>query len=280
MANDNNDALGKLVNNVTVASSLRIPEFNASDPEMWFAVVEAYFSKAHVMDEQQRYLDVVSSLPPRYASEVRDIIMRPLDNDSYATLKRELIKRLCSTQEEKTRKLLENVVMEDEKPSQYLRRLQALAGSAMPTDLLRTLWMRGLPDKLKPTMATQTGKTLPDMAEVADSVFSLLPTRHTIHEATVDASLHTQMQQLTKELSALKTQMAAMMNQVQEVSSGSGGRPWQPSRPRSRSRSRPRSRSREPRPDGMCWYHWKFQDKARKCTSPCTWTPENGLGSR
>ena len=83
MSNDNNDALSKLVNNVTVASSLRMPEFNASDPEMWFAVVEAYFSKARIMDVQQRYLDVVSSLPPRYAGEVRDIIMRPLDSDSY-----------------------------------------------------------------------------------------------------------------------------------------------------------------------------------------------------
>ena len=102
MANDNNDALGKLVNNVTVASSLRIPEFKVSDPEMWFAVVEAYFSKAHVVIAQQRYLYVVSSLPPRYAREVRDIIVSPLDNDSYATLKRELFKRLCATQEEKT----------------------------------------------------------------------------------------------------------------------------------------------------------------------------------
>ena len=73
-------------------------------------------------------------------------------------LKRELIKSLCSSQEERTLKLLENIVMEDEKPSQYLRHLHALAGSAVPTDLLRTLWMRGLPEKLKPTMATQTGK--------------------------------------------------------------------------------------------------------------------------
>jgi hypothetical protein len=48
------NALSKLVNNVTVALSLRIPEFNASDPEMWFAVVEAYFTKARVMDVQQR----------------------------------------------------------------------------------------------------------------------------------------------------------------------------------------------------------------------------------
>ena len=278
MAKDNNDALSKLVNNVTVASSLRMPEFNASDPEMWFAVVEAYFSKARVMDVQQRYLDVMSSLPPRYAGEVRDIIMRPLDSDSYATLKRELMKRLCSTQEEKTRKLLENVVMEDEKPSQYLRRLQALAGSAVPVDLLRTLWLRGLPEKLKPTMATQTGKTLHDMAKVADAVYSLLPTRPKIHETSRDASLHIHIEQLTQELSALKIQMAAMVNQVQEVYGGNGARPRQPSRPRSRSRTR--SRSRERRPSGLCWYHWTFKERANKCTSPCTWTPENQLGSR
>ena len=60
------------------------------------AVIEAYFTKARVTDSQQRYLDVVSSLPPRYANEVRDVMMRPLDDQSYTILKRELIKRLCS----------------------------------------------------------------------------------------------------------------------------------------------------------------------------------------
>jgi hypothetical protein len=211
MASDANDAPPASENNVRVTSLTRVPEFNASDPEMWFAVLEAYFTKARITDNQQRYLDVVSSLPPRYASEVSDI-MRPLDNESYTTLKCELIKRLCSTQEEKTLKLLENVVKEEEKPTQYLRRLQALAGLAVPTDLLRTLWLRGLPEKLKPTMATHSGKTLPEMAEVADAVYSLLPTHPTIHETTTNASLHTHIQQLTQELSALKTQMAAMIS--------------------------------------------------------------------
>ena len=233
MPHENNDALAKLVYNVTVASSLRIPELNASDPEMCGSRLWGVFFEGACHDDHQRYLDVMSSLTPRMAGEVRDVIMRPHDNDSYTTLRRELIKRLCSTQEEKTHKLLENVVMEDEKPSQYLRRLQALAGSAVPEDLLRTLWMRGLPEKLKPTMATQTGKTLPDMAEVADSVYRLLPARPSIHEVALEASLHSQIQQLIHELSALKTQMAAVLNQVQEVSSGSEGWPRQPPRLRS-----------------------------------------------
>jgi hypothetical protein len=63
----------------------------------------------------------------------------------------------------------------------------------VPTDLLRTLWMRGLPEKLKPTMATQTGKTLTDMTEVAETVFSLLPGRPAIREVVADTNLHTQM---------------------------------------------------------------------------------------
>ena len=61
-----NNAIACSTNHVTVTSSLRVPEFNASDPEMWFAVVETYFTKAHITDCQQSYLDVVSSLPPRY----------------------------------------------------------------------------------------------------------------------------------------------------------------------------------------------------------------------
>jgi 3-hydroxyisobutyrate dehydrogenase-like beta-hydroxyacid dehydrogenase len=64
--------------------------------------------------------------------------------------------------------------------------------------------MRGLPEKLKPTMATQTGKTLTDMAEVADTVFSLLPAHSAIHEVVADANLQAQLQQLSRDFSALK----------------------------------------------------------------------------
>ena len=170
------------------------------------------------------------------------------------------------------------MVMEDEKPSQYLRRLQTLAGSAVPDELLRTLWKRGLPDKLKPTMATQAGKSLSDMAEVADTVYSLLPACPAVHEAASDASLMIQLQQLTLDLAALKSQMTTLVRQVNEISSADSRLPRRPSRPHSQ--SRPRSRSREPRPAGVCWYHWVFKENGKKCTSPCAWNSGKQLGSR
>ena len=100
MATDAKDAFSASENNVRVTSLPRVPEFNAADPEMWFAVVEAYFTKARVTDSQQRYLDVVSSLPPRYASEVRDIIMCPLAMSLTQNLSENLLSG-CATHKRK-----------------------------------------------------------------------------------------------------------------------------------------------------------------------------------
>lgn len=248
---------------------------------MWFAVVESYFTKLKIDDNQQRYLDVVSCLPSRYANEVRDVIMLPLDNTSYTSLKTELVKRLSSTQDEKTRKLLENVTMGDEKPSQFLRRLQALAGTTVPESLLKTLWMRGLPEKLKPTMATQQDKTLVAMAEVADTVYSLLPARSELCEAvgsTNDIQLATELQKLTCDMATMKDQFSALVGQINEVSRDSrrGRSPFLSNR----QSFRPHSWSREHRPAGVCWYNWLFKDAAKKCTTPCSWKSGNYMGSR
>jgi hypothetical protein len=155
----------------------------------------------------------------------------------------------------------------------YARRLR--------TDFINLLNVPGslqCPKGLKPIMATQTGKTLSDTAEVADTVFSLLPGRPAIREVVADSTLHAQLQQLPLDFAALKWQMAALMSQGEKVSSDRRPHSQRPSRPRSP--TRPRSRSREPRPAGVCWYHWAFKKNAKKFTSPCAWTPGNHSGSR
>jgi len=55
---------------------------------------------------------------------LKTLILNPLENQSYETLKLELIKRVCSSQEEKTRRFLEFEEIRDHKSSQFLRHLR------------------------------------------------------------------------------------------------------------------------------------------------------------
>lgn len=267
---------------LTISKQPRFPEFNAADPELWFSIAERYFEALGLNDSRKQYLSVLSAIPTRYANEVRDILMQPLGEEPYKNLKENLVKRLSSSQDEKTRELLENVVMGDEKPSQFLRRLQALAGTAIPDNLLRTLWMRGLPEKIKPTMVTVQDKSITDMAEVADTVYGLLPPRSTVAETSKPPSAVMADVQQAVHVQQLRFEMAEIKKLLGEIYEGSNsrGRSRTPYRGRSQSRSRSRSESRGPRPTGMCWYHWNFAENAQKCTKPCSWTPENERGSR
>lgn len=263
-----------------VSTAPRIPEFDSDDPELWFTRVESIFIRRGVSDSVERYLEVISVLPARYAKEVRDVIMRPADKDSYSCLKEQLIRRLGSSQEEKTRQLLESATMGSDKPSQFLRRMQALAGSDVPESMIRGLWIRRLPEKLQPTLATQKNMPIADAAELADTVFDLLPASNVIAEAATPPqdSATNQSHPLYVQLATMQKQISQLTQQIAGISVSNGQR-RDSSRCRHRSRSRSRSRGRDP-PPGLCWYHWRFESRARKCVKPCNWQPGNETGGR
>jgi len=71
--------------------------------------------------DYEKFTFAVTATDPKYYNEIRDIILNPPQDRSYETLKCELIKRVCSSQKEKTRRLLEFENIKDGKPSQFLR---------------------------------------------------------------------------------------------------------------------------------------------------------------
>lgn len=79
-------------------------------------------------------------------------------------------------------------------------------------------------------------------------------------------------------LSDLPRQVATLSAQVQQ---------FQKNRTRDRSFSRDRERSArsnspsaQASPDGLCYYHSRFRERAYKCRAPCTWTSENAPRSQ
>jgi len=82
--------------------------------------------------------------------------LNPSEDRSYETLKSELIKRVCLSQKEKIRRLLEFEEIGDRKSSQFLH-LRNLASNTVNDDFLKMIWKSRLPSYLQQHLVGQTG---------------------------------------------------------------------------------------------------------------------------
>ncbi|XP_071574403.1 uncharacterized protein [Temnothorax nylanderi] len=258
---------------------LRMPPFWPEEPELWFAQLESQFVICGITQDSTRYAYALSQIDTRFAKEIKDVITSPPAENKYGTLKQALIQRLSASQEQRTRQLLEHEELGDRKPSQFLRHLRGLAGTVVPDNLLRTLWLGRLPAQMQVILATRQGDRLEDVAEQADRIHEVNDRAMVaaVTPAGAEKTLETQIQALTKQVAALTTRFSNERN-----------RSWRANQPRGRGRSRSRSRSRG-HTKGFtmehCYYHRTFKDQARKCEEPCTYKaikaaqPENTEGS-
>lgn len=248
----------------TVAAvSIKLPPFWPTDPEVWFAQVEAQFTTRGVTAQKTRFDYVISSLSPEFAIEVRDLLLKPPAENPYNTLKAELIKRTAASEQRKLQQLISGEELGDRKPTQLLRRMQQLLGDKLGTSadantFLRELFLQRLPPNVRMVLAsTDTSMSLNKLADMADKVMEVAtPTVSAITDTRTD----------TLEVKQLREEVARLADLVASLTT----------RSRRRSTSRPR-RPQSPAPqnpppeDSLCWYHAKYGEAAQKCKDPCSW---------
>ena len=158
------------------AVSVKLPPFWPSDPQLWFAQVQAQFSTRGITNQRTMFDYVIASLAPEFAAEIRDLILTPPAETPYDVLEETLIKRTAASDQRRLQQLFSAEELGDRKPTQLLHRLQQLAGDTPGADgaFLRELFLQRLPSNVRMVLAsTQSDTPINELAQLADKIIEV-----------------------------------------------------------------------------------------------------------
>lgn len=260
-----------------------LPNFWHSSPKLWFKQSELIMASARISNDDSRFNHIVKHLNESQSSLVSDIILNPPQNNKYNCIKEALIKRSEESEMRRIQSVLQTVEMGNNSPSGFHRQLVNMAGdsSALSVDLIKKLWISRLPPTIGAILIGMEQEEISKLYEVSDRIWGMnnaisnpfcnvldnksSTSKHS-NENFVSQSQSTNfnIHELVQSINELKTRFDRFES-----------RSHFPNRSRDRSQSRygrgfnrSKSQSRNRRQFAMCWYHYKFGEKAKNCSKP------------
>ncbi|XP_047030497.1 uncharacterized protein LOC124637840 [Helicoverpa zea] len=251
----------------SISITARIPEFWKKSPRTWFIQAEAVLNPQKMSDES-KYQVLISKLPPDAVEQVTQILVDPPEKNKYETLKNKLIFIYQESEERQVKKLIGEMELGDQKPSQLLRKMQDLARGRVNNETLIVMWQKHLPNSVRGVLAVTEEKDLEKLASIADKIMETTTPIHSVATVKQEPGPSGSQDQIISAINKLS-------DRLQNLESRSRGRSnnWRRNnfrRNRSRSGSRSRTRKFED-PNWLCFYHYKYRSKATKCVDPCNW---------
>lgn len=266
-----------------ISLSTRIPSFWTDMPRMWFAQFEAVVGPQH-QSENVKYDLVLAKLGKEELSQIADLIDEPPAQQRYTALKNRLLKIYQESAEAQFHKLVKEMDLGQQRPSQLLAKMKELArNTSTAGDTLKNLWMSRLPGWVRAILASCKADTkLDELAGMADKIMDNLRSGEIVevnkpstshNDTTVNAELLTEMRNMSLEIKRLRGEVNEIRGREQRRSFRFYGR-------RSRSRSRSRGPRRTPQSaDWLCKYHFRYRAAAKQCESPCNWRTSPASGN-
>ena len=236
-------------NAAAAAANIKLPPFCATDALTWFQRVEVQFRLRNLTSEARKADHVLAALPEETFPLISDWLLEQGDNPiRYADLKTQILRRFVATPEERAHRLMEltNLPLGDQRPSAAFLEMKALTrlpptdhGEGSKLNLLRVLWLMRLPSDVRSKITDFMKLTEQKITDLADSL------------------------QGAARIAAPRPAFAASdVDEAEEPAAAAFRRPYH---------QRPQQ-NKKPDREGICFFHKRFGDKARKCQAPCTWT--------
>lgn len=259
---------------VSFYAGLTIEKFDTSEPAAWFVRFEATLRINHV-PESDHYDHLLASLHKEARAPIVFDLQTPPDehNKRYAWLRQALLDGHSKSSKEKLRLLLAGERIGDRKPSRFLAHLRELAPEKIDDDMLKEFWWKELPSSMRAILSAMESQSTSALAIAADAIHL------EIGSAQINALRSTQAPK--EDSPSPPPSINDMWKLLQDLQRSVNDLKMTRSRPKDRSEGSAHSRSRDGRSrtpsrkaqsgnkDGVCYFHNRFGDQAKRCTAPC-----------
>lgn len=254
-----------------ISVSTKLPDFWADMPRLWFAQFEAVMAPQKQGD-LSKFNMVISKLGRDALQQVSDLLTTPPQNDKYAVLKERLLQVYEESAERQFQKLVSELELGSQKPTQLLRRMKDLGRTTQVSDqTLKSLWLSRMPSSIRAVIAVCQDQSLDSLATIADKIVENTGTYEVAEISRGDVAAVSQ-----GALAELITQMGKIALEVAALRSEVRGRERSRSRSQSyRARSGSRVRRTPEDPGWLCRFHYRYKKNARRCEQPCAWRQDN-----
>lgn len=280
---------GSLYNNsntLPICFDFTFYSFYKNDPAQWFVQLEDQFSYRGVVDDEPKFNIVMKNLESDIVKQIAAELRVVTVGNKYNSLKMVLIRKFSDTPRQRLDKFLTDK-LGSSKPSQFLSRLLFFGDGHLPRVSILAAWQQRLPADYQFHLIDQiTLENELSIVAKADLVFDRLKARdnsrvNSIAVPPEQGVLNGLLGDVNAINKILTNSKSAGAQRGRSRSKGKRVKHSSPDSSRSTSRS-PERRNRDSsnnskkgnKKSGLCWYHYKFRAKAKRCQSPCSWDPK------
>lgn len=239
-----------------------MPVFKADDINAWFRRLEHWFNLQRITREEDRYAFLASQIDHPAVSYMPEWTTQPEQNP-YTTVKKKMIAIFEDSTQTRIQKLLEQKPLGDMKPSLMLAEMRNVA-VGVDDNLLRNLWLNRLPQAAKTVITILHTSTLDEAAKAADDVMETVTNASKINQNSTESST---INELKSTINSLAKAIEGFSNTNRERSKNRN----------EKSNDRSSSKSKD---TGMCRFHRKFGNEARRCLLPCNFKNDSNTDSK
>ena len=250
------------VHNVAV----KIGPFWKQNAKLWFKQLEAQFQLARITQSETKYYHVIAKMDADVLQCCSDLIQsfeNSAETDKYEKLKTRIVSEYTMTESVRMQMLFQQCELGDRKPSQLLRELRTLAaGVVTDENLIRKIWLQRLPETTQAVLRVLADTIdVHELATKADQLFDITKSS-TTSVMTIKKDNPSELQLIQEQIQTLNAEIAAIRRDR--------GRSYG-----QQSNRNPSSKGKEHQDPEICFYHRRFGKEARRCRSPCKFSPKN-----